>query len=128
MSNGSEIKKYVIKNGPIRGHLFDAAQYALDKDVDMGVIFTCLECIDGGYGEQVKLRPTITSISHNDVFGHGTKGQSFVIKGYCTNVPFHIDGESPADAYGFEAEYSSESKTGVLIFTSEMLFNGGRIP
>ena len=111
--------KYVIRNGPSRDHLFNAVEYAMDKNVDLGITFTCFEenSVEGD-DQKIYFRPKrIDGIAHDEKYEKGgRKGQSFIVSGYADASQFTtLLGPGKARAIcRFSANYFTDDRTGSL--------------
>lgn len=108
--------EFVVKNGPPRNTLFNAIEYAMDKNVSFNITFTLSE---KGLAEDTRIfKPLrIDGVIHNEE--HETdsrRGQSFIVLGYCdiSELVSILPQRRNSNICRFEMTYFTDDRTGEM--------------
>ncbi|MBR2588950.1 hypothetical protein IKE84_01250 [Candidatus Saccharibacteria bacterium] len=114
------VKELKITDGPDRKALFNSLEYAQDDNVSFPVSFKgFIVQKDISKSTEIVLKPQLHAIRHAANaydLSAPNRGQEFIISGFCKAEDLNVyDG---ADYIGFEAHYSTITKSGNMVFNS----------
>ncbi len=109
--------EFIVQNGPPRNTLFNAIEYAMDKNVSFNITFSLHE--KGTREEDARIfKPLrIDGIVHNEDYEMSSRrGQSFIVMGYCdlSELATILPPGDKSNICRFEMTYFTDDRTGEM--------------